>query len=179
MLKFRPQRLSLGAEHKNLKSRRIQAASECLSYVQDPEKQKEVGELFGGEVSSDEFFKLVTIGKMITDFQSPDEPQEGDVLAGDTLDEEAGVAVEFEGEDADEDGEEGDEIMVCFPCSTYKLKLLWHTQLVLVGSHFPVLFGGQPKLDIGPLEEGGQGTDSLMKGTVQGVHSSESVKTQA
>jgi hypothetical protein len=34
-----------------------------------------VGELFGAEVDSDEFFKLVTIGKMITDFKAPDEAQ--------------------------------------------------------------------------------------------------------
>ena len=81
--------------------------------LQDPEKQKDVGELFGGEVDSDEFFKLVTIGKMITDFQSPDEPQEGDVLAGDALDEEAGVAVEFEGEDANDEDDDADEILVC------------------------------------------------------------------
>lgn len=72
-----------------------------------------MGELLGGEVTSDEFFKLVTIGKLITDFQSPDEPQEGDVLAGDALDEDAGVAVEFEGEDGEEDEEDADEIMVC------------------------------------------------------------------
>ena len=80
--------------------------------LQDPEKQDGVGDLFGGMVNSDEFFKLVTIGKMITDFQSPEDPQEGDVLAGDALDEEAGVAVEFEGEDADDDDDEGDEVMV-------------------------------------------------------------------
>lgn len=69
--------------------------------------------MFGGDVNSDEFFKLVTIGKMITDFRSPDEPQEGDVLAGDTLNEEAGVAVEFEGDDGDDEDDEGDEIVVC------------------------------------------------------------------
>ena len=48
---------------------------------QDPEKQKDVGELLGVEVDSDEFFKLVTIGKLITDFKAPDEAQVG-LLSG-------------------------------------------------------------------------------------------------
>ena len=80
--------------------------------MQDPEKQKEVGELFGGEVDSDEFFRLVTIGKLITDYRAADEPREGDIVAGDALDEDTGVAVEFEGEDEEEDEEDANEIVV-------------------------------------------------------------------
>jgi len=34
-----------------------------------------LGALLGAEIDSDEFFKLVTIGKMITDFKAPDEGQ--------------------------------------------------------------------------------------------------------
>lgn len=111
-------------------------------FAQDPEKQDGVGDLFGGTVNSDEFFKLVTIGKMITDFQSPEDPQEGDVLAGDALDEEAGVAVEFEGEDADDDDDDGDEVMVSgslqqghclLPCITKTF--LW----LLTNSQFSIL----------------------------------------
>lgn len=68
--------------------------------------------MFGGKVDSDEFFKLVTIGKLITDYRAPDEPREGDVVAGDALDEEMGVAVEFEGEDEAEEEEDVDEIVV-------------------------------------------------------------------
>ena len=78
---------------------------------QDPEKQKDVGELFGGAVDSDEFARLVTIGKLITDYKAPNEPQEGDVVAGDALDEETGVAVEFEGEDDDEEEEDGTNVV--------------------------------------------------------------------
>lgn len=50
------------------------------------------------------------LGKRITDFAPstaiPDEP-----VAGDALDEDIGVAVEFEGEDEEEDSE-GDEVVV-------------------------------------------------------------------
>jgi hypothetical protein len=52
----------------------------------------------------------VDLGKRITDFAPstalPDEP-----VAGDALDEDIGVAVEFEGEDEEEDSE-GDEVVV-------------------------------------------------------------------
>jgi pre-mRNA-splicing helicase BRR2 len=76
---------------------------------QDPDKQKEIGELFGEELESDRFAHLVAIGKMITDFNPS---AELDAIPGDALDEEIGVAVEFEGEDEEEGDSEVDEIVV-------------------------------------------------------------------
>ena len=84
--------------------------------MQDPEKQREIAEMIGSEVNSDEFFKMVTIGKQITDFTQAEEGNAGDILNGDTLDEETGVAVEFGEDDDDEDGTgDADEVVVCFP----------------------------------------------------------------
>ncbi len=67
----------------------------------DPDKQKEVGELLG-PVSDEKFAQLVSLGKRITDWVGE---EEGAVGEGNTLDDEIGVAVEFE--DDDDDG--GDE----------------------------------------------------------------------
>ena len=72
--------------------------------------------MFESEVDSDEFFKMVTIGKQITDFTQAEEGNAGDILNGDTLDEETGVAVEFGEDDDDEDGTgDADEVVVYFP----------------------------------------------------------------
>ena len=79
--------------------------------VQDPEKQEEIASLFDS-LSSEQFHAMVEIGKQITDFTHVEEGTEGDVLNGDTLDEETGVAVEFEGEDDEDDGRDADEIVV-------------------------------------------------------------------
>ena len=86
-----------------------------------------MGELFGGEVGPDEFARLVTIGKLITDFKSPDDLQEGDVVAGDALDEETGVAVEFEGEDESDADTDVDEVQVGIPPMriNYRHTLSW------------------------------------------------------
>ena len=78
--------------------------------LQDPKRKAECEALFGGELPGNDFDRLVDLGKRITDFAPstaiPDEP-----VAGDALDEDIGVAVEFEGEDEEEDSE-GDEVMV-------------------------------------------------------------------
>ena len=83
----------------------------CLLRLwQDPKRKAECEALFGGELPGNDFDRLVDLGKRITDFAPstavPDEP-----VAGDALDEDIGVAVEFEGEDEEEDSE-GDEVVV-------------------------------------------------------------------
>lgn len=80
-----------------------------VSALQDPERQKECEELLG-PVGDDKFTYLKDVGRLITDFSQPDE-EPGP--PGDTLDDDIGVAVEFEGdEDADEESEV-DEVEVC------------------------------------------------------------------
>ncbi len=85
--------------------------------MQDPDKEKEVQGLLG-EIPSDKFANLVAIGKMITDFTA-DAPANGDAdgAPGDELDDDIGVAVEFEGEDDEDDAdEEIDEVVVRCDC---------------------------------------------------------------
>ncbi|KAK9842537.1 hypothetical protein WJX81_005041 [Elliptochloris bilobata] len=93
------------------------AAEEVLAvlkneHMRDPEKEKEVHGLLG-EIPSDKFANLVTIGKMITDFSvEPPADGDGDAAPGDALDDDIGVAVEFEGEDDEDDAdEEVDEVV--------------------------------------------------------------------
>ncbi len=83
----------------------------CLSQVlavlknenaRDPDRQKECGELLG-PVPDDKFAQLVSLGKRITDWVGEGEAGGGE--GGGGLDEEIGVAVEFEDED-DEGGEQ-------------------------------------------------------------------------
>ena len=63
-----------------------------------------------GPIGDDKFTYLKDVGRLITDFSQADE-QPGP--PGDTLDDDIGVAVEFEGdEDADEESEV-DEVEVC------------------------------------------------------------------
>ena len=83
--------------------------------MQDPERQKEVGELLG-EVDSDEYSHLVTLGKMMSDYTTAGATADGEPVPGDVLDDDIGVAVEFENEDEDDEDEEMNEIMVgaCF-----------------------------------------------------------------
>ena len=71
--------------------------------AQDPERQKEVEELLG-PISDDKFTYLKDVGKLITDFSQPDEEPGA---PGDALDDDIGVAVEF---DADEDADEESEV---------------------------------------------------------------------
>lgn len=73
-----------------------------LFCVQDPERQKECEELLG-PVGDDKFTYLKDVGRLITDFSQPDDEPGA---PGDALDDDIGVAVEFEGdEDADEESE--------------------------------------------------------------------------
>ena len=69
--------------------------------LQDPERQKECEELLG-PIGDDKFTYLKDVGRLITDYSQPDE-EPG--VPGDALDDDIGVAVEFEGEDADEESE--------------------------------------------------------------------------
>lgn len=71
--------------------------------AQDPERQKEVEELLG-PIGDDKFTYLKDVGKLITDFSQPDEEPGA---PGDALDDDIGVAVEF---DADEDADEESEV---------------------------------------------------------------------
>ena len=91
-----------------------------IACVQDPERQKECEELLG-PVGDDKFTYLKDVGRLITDFSQPDE-EPG--VPGDTLDDDIGVAVEFEGdEDADEESEV-DEVEVCCSCDVCTMTLL-------------------------------------------------------
>ena len=84
-----------------------------------------------GELPSEKFANLVAIGKLITDFSTePAAGADGEGAPGDALDDDIGVAVEFEGEDEEDDpDEEVDEVVVralgepsrprtdiCWPC---------------------------------------------------------------
>lgn len=80
-----------------------------MMLFQDPERQKECEELLG-PIGDDKFTYLKDVGRLITDYSQPDE-EPG--VPGDALDDDIGVAVEFEGdEDADEENEV-DEVEVC------------------------------------------------------------------
>lgn len=87
------------------------AADEVISVLKDknmkdPDKQKEVGDLIGG-VTDEKFAQLVNMGKKITDYTAEGE----EVAAGtDTLDDDIGVAVEFEAEEEEEE-EAVDEVL--------------------------------------------------------------------
>ena len=76
------------------------AAEEVLEVLKDdnktdPERKKNVEALMGA-TSSEKFAQFVAVGKLITDFNPGGGPGEGDVVPGDTLDDDIGVAVEFE-----------------------------------------------------------------------------------
>lgn len=91
-----------------------------LFRVQDPERQKECEELLG-PVGDDKFTYLKDVGRLITDFSQPDDEPGA---PGDALDDDIGVAVEFEGdEDADEESEV-DEVEVLLR----RVKALGRTQ---------------------------------------------------
>eukprot|EP00003_Mantamonas_plastica_P009401 TRINITY_DN1876_c0_g1_i1.p1 TRINITY_DN1876_c0_g1~~TRINITY_DN1876_c0_g1_i1.p1 ORF type:complete len:2192 (+),score=792.85 TRINITY_DN1876_c0_g1_i1:639-7214(+) len=67
-----------------------------FSFFQKPQDLEKKGEIESiiGRLSSERFFKLVTMGKAITDFN----PEEH-ITSGDTLDDELGVALVFDDED--------------------------------------------------------------------------------
>ncbi len=67
--------------------------------MRDPERQKEISKLLGDTISNEKYTHFVAIGKLITDFSVED----NDVAGGDALDEELGVAVEFEDEDEEDE----------------------------------------------------------------------------
>jgi len=88
------------------------AADEVLASLKnqnitDPARQKEVEALLG-PLETDTFAKLVAIGKHITDYKS-----EADLAAmtEEGIDEEIGVAVEFEDEEEEEEDKEVDELV--------------------------------------------------------------------
>ena len=90
------------------------AADAILEYLKDEDlkdydKKKEVDDLLGISMGSKEFNELVNLGKKITDYDGQDEDAQMDDEdgAGDDgaeLDERQGVAVVFDEEDEDEDG---------------------------------------------------------------------------
>ena len=94
--------------------------------IQDPERKTEVGELLG-EVDDDEYARLVTLGKMMSDYTAAGAAAEGEVVAGDALDDDIGVAVEFENEDEDDEEDEVDEVMVRGACMPARPAVAcWH-----------------------------------------------------
>ncbi|KAK7243952.1 hypothetical protein RIF29_38767 [Crotalaria pallida] len=93
------------------------AADEILAVlkndaVRNPDKKKEIEKLLGS-ISSNEFDQLVSIGKLITDYQEVGDDVPGNAASGDgddALDDDVGVAVEFE--ENEDDDEESDLDMV-------------------------------------------------------------------
>ena len=83
------------------------AADEILATLKndslrDPERQAEIGKILG-EISNERFTEFVAIGKLITDFTSEQAIADSIAAGGNAMDEELGVAVEFEDDDEDED----------------------------------------------------------------------------
>jgi len=91
------------------------AADEVLTTLKnerlrDPDKQKEVAELLGTAIPNEAFARIVALGKMITDFVPEDEMAAAIAAEGEGgLDQDIGVAVEFEDED-EEDEEDEEEL---------------------------------------------------------------------
>ncbi|PSC69011.1 U5 small nuclear ribonucleo 200 kDa helicase-like [Micractinium conductrix] len=91
------------------------AADEVLSTlkndrINDPSRHKEVDALLGA-VADEKFAQLVALGKLITDYSSPEEAALAAAEGEGALDEDIGVAVEFEDEEEDEEEEEMREIV--------------------------------------------------------------------
>ena len=88
------------------------AADEVLAIVKndrlkDPERHREINKLLG-KISDDTFAQLIALGKLIHDFVPEGEADGADAAEREgALDEELGVAVEFEDEDEEEEDEEG------------------------------------------------------------------------
>ncbi|KAK2712756.1 U5 small nuclear ribonucleoprotein 200 kDa helicase-like [Artemia franciscana] len=71
--------------------------------MKDKDKKKELETLFGAQMTEERFAVLVNLGKKITDWQ----PDDRDMQAEEITDEQHGITVRFEEEDAEEQG--GDE----------------------------------------------------------------------
>ena len=90
------------------------AAEEVLEVLKDdrstdPTRKQNVEKLLG-PTSSERFAQFVAIGKLITDFAPGGAPGEGDAAPGEALDDDIGVAVEFE-EEEDEEDNDLDEVL--------------------------------------------------------------------
>src|SRR5271156_267645 len=93
------------------------AADAVLEFLKDEsmkdyDKKKEIDDLFGSSMTSQQFNELVNLGKKITDYDAQDEDEKmADGEDGDNdgaeLDERQGVAVVFDESDEDEDGVAG------------------------------------------------------------------------
>jgi pre-mRNA-splicing helicase BRR2 len=93
------------------------AAEEVLEVLKDdhstdPERKTKVERLMG-PTASEKFAQFVAVGKLITDFAhgGSGAPGEGDAVPGDTLDDDIGVAVEFEEEEEEDGDNEVDEVL--------------------------------------------------------------------
>jgi pre-mRNA-splicing helicase BRR2 len=87
------------------------AADEVLATLKndtlkDPERQAEISSLLG-QVSNEKFAEFIAIGKLITDFTTEDAMAASVAAGGNAMDEELGVAVEFEDDEEEEDDQEG------------------------------------------------------------------------
>ncbi len=88
-----------------------------LRLAQDPQKQKELTGLLG-ELPDERFADLVALGKHITDYSASaaNGAANGgggeDANGADMLDDDIGVAVEFEGDEEDEEDDGVDELVV-------------------------------------------------------------------
>ena len=90
------------------------AADAILEYLKDEnmkdfDKKKEIDDLLGTSMGSKEFNELVNLGKKITDYDGQDEDvnmddEDGAGANGVKLDEKQGVAVVFDDEDEDDEG---------------------------------------------------------------------------
>jgi len=76
------------------------------SGLRDPQREKIIGKIIGN-LSTDKFNRLVTLGKQITDFDSTDAPADEESNNNGAL-EETGVAVIFDGDDDDYEDEDED-----------------------------------------------------------------------
>jgi pre-mRNA-splicing helicase BRR2 len=87
------------------------AADEVLTslkneHITDPERRRELQHLLGS-LSEPDFARLVSLGKLITDFSHPNQTSQLSGAQGnDTFDDEIGVAVEFD-ENDEEDADDG------------------------------------------------------------------------
>lgn len=78
-------------------------------HLQAPDKQKEVSELVG-DVEDLQFNELMELSKMMSDYKVDAGADDGG--EADMLDNDIGVAVEFEGDEDEEDGENVTEVVV-------------------------------------------------------------------
>jgi pre-mRNA-splicing helicase BRR2 len=92
------------------------AADAVLEYLKDDDmkdfdKKKEIDDLLGASLSPKQFNELVNLGKKITDYEAQDEDEvmgddDGGAEDGAEIDDRQGVAVVFDDNSEDEDGQE-------------------------------------------------------------------------